>query len=313
MTAPMPSTTSRAPAAARAAIDIGTNSTNLLVVAVDGRRERWVTVTRLGQGVDRDRRFHPDAVARTLATLRDYRARLDERGVTALRVAATSGSRDAQDRDEFFARAGDVLGTAPQLLSGAEEARLAFRGATADLDPALGPFLVVDIGGGSTELALGVAEPEISLSMDVGAVRVTEAELHGDPPAPDELANAIAVVQAHLDDALRAAPALAEAGTVVGIAGTITTVAAVELGLAEYDPDVIHGFELTRTAAEDVFRTLATEPLADRVHNPGLPRARADVIVGGCCVLVTIMRRLHRSAIRVSDRNLLDALVEDLV
>jgi exopolyphosphatase/guanosine-5'-triphosphate,3'-diphosphate pyrophosphatase len=299
---------------ARAAIDIGTNSTNLLVVGPDGRRERWVNVTRLGQGVDRHRRFAPEAVSRTLDALREYRARLDERGVgaEALRIGATSGSRDAEDREEFFARAAEILGSPPELLSGEEEARLSFRGATADLDPALGPFLVVDIGGGSTELALGQDEPAVSLSMDVGAVRMTESELHGDPPAAEELANAIAVAQAHLDDALLAAPELAAAGTVVGIAGTITTVAAVELGLATYDPEVIHGFELTRDAAEDVFRTLATEPLADRVHNPGLPRARADVIVGGCCILVTILRRLHVPAIRISDRNILDGMVESL-
>jgi exopolyphosphatase/guanosine-5'-triphosphate,3'-diphosphate pyrophosphatase len=301
-------------AGATAAVDIGTNSTNLLVVDADGRRERWVNVTRLGQGVDRHHRFAPEAVARTLDVLREYRARLDERGVRAeaLRVGATSGSRDAEDREEFFARAAEILGVTPELLSGEEEARLSFRGATADLDPALGPFLVVDIGGGSTELAVGHDEPTVSLSMDVGAVRLTESELHGDPPAAEELANAIAVVQVHLDDALLAAPELAGAGTVVGIAGTITTVAAVELGLATYDPDVIHGFVLTRDAAEDVFRTLATEPLADRVHNPGLPRARADVIVGGCCVLVTILRRLHVPGIRISDRNILDGMVESL-
>jgi exopolyphosphatase / guanosine-5'-triphosphate,3'-diphosphate pyrophosphatase len=296
---------------ARAAIDIGTNSTNLLIVHPDGRRERWVTVTRLGQGVDQHRRFAPEAVERTLATLREYRARLDERHVDSLRVGATSGSRDAVDREEFFVRAGQVLGVSPELLSGEEEARLSFRGATADLDAALAPYLVIDIGGGSTELALGREQPEVSLSMDVGAVRLTESELHGDPPTAEELANAIAVVQAHVDEALLAAPALAEPGTVVGIAGTITTLAAVELGLATYDPDVIHGFVLAREAAEEVFRTLATEPLADRVHNPGLPRERADIIVGGCCVLVTILRRLHLAGIRVSDHNILDGLLEE--
>jgi exopolyphosphatase/guanosine-5'-triphosphate,3'-diphosphate pyrophosphatase len=297
---------------ARAAIDIGTNSTNLLVVHPDGRRERWVTVTRLGQGVDRHRRFAPEAVDRTLAALREYRTRLDERHVSTLRVGATSGSRDAQDRDEFFARAAAVLGVAPELLTGEEEADLSFRGATADLDPSLGPFLVVDIGGGSTELAFGRTAPQISLSMDVGAVRLTEAELHSDPPSAEELANAITVVQAHLEEALLAEPALAAPGMVVGIAGTITTMAAVELGLQTYDPEAIHGFQLTRDAAEDVFRTLATETLAARVHNPGLPRERADIIVGGCCVLVTILRRLQLSAIRVSDRNILDGLVESL-
>jgi exopolyphosphatase/guanosine-5'-triphosphate,3'-diphosphate pyrophosphatase len=298
-------------APARAAIDIGTNSTNLLIVDGDGRRERWVTVTRLGKDVDQRRRFDPHAVERTLATLREYRGRIDERHVIDLRVAATSGARDAEDRDTVLARFAEVLDTAPELLSGEKEGRLAFRGATSDLDRELAPFLVVDIGGGSTELVLGTDDPQATVSMDVGAVRLTEAELHGDPPEPDELANALAVAQAHLDDALLAVPALAEATTVVGIAGTITTVAAVEIGLPTYDPELIHGFQLRREAVEDVFRTLATEPLADRVHNPGLPPERADVIVGGCCMLVTILRRLQLPAIRVSDRNLLDGLLEE--
>ncbi len=299
-------------AESRAVIDIGTNSTNLLVVDGEGRRERWVTVTRLGKGVDERRRFDPEAVERTLATLRDYRAWLDERDVTRLRVGATSASRDAEDREDVFARIGEILGTAPELLSGEDEGRLAFSGATSDLDRELAPFLVVDIGGGSTELVLGTDEPEATLSMDVGAVRLTESELHSDPPEPDELANALAVAQAHLDEALLAVPALADATTVIGIAGTITTVAAIEIGLPTYDPEMIHGFTLRRDAAEDVFRTLATEPLVDRVHNPGLPPERADVIVGGCCVLVTILRRLQLPAIRVSDRNLLDGLLEGL-
>jgi exopolyphosphatase / guanosine-5'-triphosphate,3'-diphosphate pyrophosphatase len=295
----------------KAAIDIGTNSTNLLIVHADGRRDRRVTITRLGRGVDRARRFDPAAVERTLATLRDYRAVLDEHGILRLRVGATSGSRDAEDRDEFFARAADVLGTKPELLSGDDEGRLSFLGATSDLDPALGPYLVVDIGGGSTEFVIGTAEPDASVSIDVGAVRLTESTLHSDPPAPEELANAIALVQTDLDDALREAPAIGEAAVAVGVGGTITTLAAIELGLAEPEPGAIHGFALTRHAAEDVFRTLATEPLADRIHNPGLPRDRADVIVGGACALVTLMRRLQLREIRVSERSILDGLVDD--
>ena len=297
-------------APARAAIDIGTNSTNLLIVDGDGHRERWVTVTRLGKDVDQRRR----------SIRRRSSAPWPPCASTALgstsATSPTSGSRlrparDAEDRDAVLARFAEVLDTAPELLSGEEEGRLAFRGATSDLHRELAPFLVVDIGGGSTELVLGTDDPQATVSMDVGGVRLTEAELHGDPPAPDELANALAVAQAHLEDALLAVPALAEASTVVGIAGTITTVAAVEIGLPTYDPELIHGFQLQREAVEDVFRTLATEPLAARVHNPGLPPERADVIVGGCCMLVTILRRLQLPAIRVSDHNLLDGLLEE--
>jgi exopolyphosphatase / guanosine-5'-triphosphate,3'-diphosphate pyrophosphatase len=143
-------------------------------------------------------------------------------------------------------------------------------------------------------------------------VRLTELELHGDPPRPDELTNAIGRVHDHVDDVLREVPNLALPARWIGIAGTITTVAAVEIGLAAWDPTRIHGFRLTRTAAEDVFRTLATESLADRLHNPGLPAERADVIVGGCCVLVGIMRRLQLDEIVVSVTNMLDGVAHEL-
>ena len=182
-------------APARAAIDIGTNSTNLLIVDGDGHRERWVTVTRLGKDVDQ-RRFDPEAVERTLATLREYRARIDERNVTDFRVAATSGARRRGSRRRPGAFA-EVLDTAPSC-SPARKSGSRFA-ATSDLHRELAPFLVVDIGGGSTELVLGTDDPQATVSMDVGAVRLTEAELHGDPPAPDELANALAVAQAHLE------------------------------------------------------------------------------------------------------------------
>ncbi len=303
-----------------AAIDCGTNSVRLLVADADGTPiERLMRITRLGQGTDRTGRLADDAVERTLEVLREYRRVADAHGVTRLRMAATSASRDAANRDEFFDAAEAILGVRPELLSGAEEAAASFRGATAGLDPTLGPFLVVDIGGGSTEFALGSVRAdgtsviEGSVSVDVGCVRMTEKFLHHDPPLPEELSNCLAEVALHLDDVVRELPGLAAASTFVGLAGTITNVAAVEIGLAEYDPDRIHHFVLTKDAAEDVFRTLATEPLAERVHNPGLEAARADVIVGGLCVLVSVFRGLDLGECLVSESDILDGLVAGLL
>ena len=175
-----------------------------------------------------------------------------------MRATATSAARDATNRDEFFAAAHDALGLTPELLSGEEEAALSFLGATADLD-APAPYLVVDIGGGSTEFVLGTDEPIGLVSLDIGCVRITEQFLHSDPPAPEELSNAVAVVRDLVADVPRVVPGAAEASTLVGLAGTVTTVAAIEQGLPEYDPEKIHHFVLTRDAAEDVFRTVATE------------------------------------------------------
>lgn len=299
-----------------AAIDIGTNSTNLLVVDGDGALlERIVAVTRLGQGVDRHRRLDQGAVERTLAQLATYRGLLERYEVSSARAVATSATRDAADGPGFLDAAAEVLGFRPELLSGEDEGRLAFRGATRSLQGRIGaapPWLVLDIGGGSTEVMWGEDQPELIASLDVGAVRLTEAELHSDPPRPEELANALGAAHDLLDDVVRQAPELLEGPTLVGIAGTITTVAAIELGLHTFDPTLVHGFELTRDAAEDVFRTLATESLADRRHNPGLPPERADVIVGGCCVLVAVMRRLQAPSLVVSVHNLLDGVVAEL-
>ena len=200
-----------------------------------------------------------------------------------------------------------MLGFPIEVIDGAEEGRYGFLGATSELDESLAPFLVLDIGGGSNELATGTDAFDGAVSIPVGSVRLTEQQLQSDPPAPEELSNAFAIVDAHLDDVLRELPAVADAAMLVGIGGTITTIAAVEIGLAEYDRDALHRFVLTRAAAEDVFRTLATERLADRVHNPGLPRDRSDIIVGGCCVLLAVMRRLELKDCVVSETDLLDA------
>jgi exopolyphosphatase/guanosine-5'-triphosphate,3'-diphosphate pyrophosphatase len=299
-----------------ASVDLGTNSTRVLVGRPTGASleilDRRNTITRLGQGVGASGRLAPEAVERTLDCLRDYREILDRHGVERVRVAATSASRDAANRDEFFHAVEALIGTRPELLSGDEEGRLSFRGATGELDPASGPFLVVDIGGGSTEFIVGTDRVEGVMSVDIGCVRLTEKFLHHDPPQPEELSACISLTDAYLDDVVREIPA-AEARTLVGLAGTVTTVAAVEIGLETYDRDRIHHFHLTRGAAEDVFRTLATESRADRVHNPGLEEARAEVIVGGCCVLVALFRRLGFDEMIVSEADILDGLALSLL
>jgi exopolyphosphatase/guanosine-5'-triphosphate,3'-diphosphate pyrophosphatase len=238
---------------------------------------------------------------------------MDEHGVDKVRIAATSAARDAANREEFFTVAKEIIGVEPELLSGDEEAHLSFGGATSELDPADGPFLVVDIGGGSTEFIVGTTAPEAALSLDIGCVRITEQELHHDPPQPEELSIALSLIDTYLDDVDREVPGAADANRFVGLAGTITTVAAVELGLAEYDRDRIHHFRLTRAMAEDVFRTLATEKRDDRIANPGLDPGRADVIVGGCCVLVSIFRHWGFEECLVSEADILDGLALSLL
>jgi exopolyphosphatase/guanosine-5'-triphosphate,3'-diphosphate pyrophosphatase len=238
---------------------------------------------------------------------------LEGHGATKVRASATSAARDAANRDAFLDAAEAALGARPELLSGDEEGRLSFLGATAELDPADGPFLVVDIGGGSTEVVVGTTEPEGVLSLDVGCVRLTERFLHSDPPRPEELSAAISVTQAYLADVVRELPAAVDARLMVGLAGTVSTVAAVELGLAEYDRERIHHFFLTRAAAEDVFRTLATEAREDRIANPGLEEARADVIVGGCCALVAVLRTFDLDGCLVSEADILDGLARSLL
>ncbi|MCU1452644.1 MAG: hypothetical protein JWN46_790 [Acidimicrobiales bacterium] len=303
-----------------AAIDCGTNSTRLLVAEVDpeasgGLRqlERLMRITRLGQGVDKTGSLAPEAVERTVAVLREYREVMDRHGVTRVRMTATSAARDAANHDLFFDGADEAVGVRPELLSGDEEAALSFLGATADLDAALGPFLVIDLGGGSTEFVYGTEELEAAISIDVGCVRLTERFIEHDPPQPEELVAAISLTETYIDDVERTIPDARSARTFVGVAGTITTVAAIELGLAPYDPARVHHFRLTRDAAEDVFRTMATESHDARLGNPGLEEARADVIVGGCCALVAIMRILDIDELLVSEADILDGLALSLV
>ncbi len=302
-----------------AAVDCGTNSTRLLVSDGGKTVERLMRITRLGQGVDDGRVLGSDAIARTVSVLREYRQVMDRHGVGPVRMTATSAARDAANREEFFAAAEAVIGVRPELLTGDEEARLSYIGATAELDPDGGPYLIVDIGGGSTEFAVGPLdaahplEPSGVVSVDVGCVRLTEKYLHHDPPRPEELSQAVSVVRDYLDDVIRELPESASAERLVGLAGTVTTMAAVEIGLATYDRDRIHHFVLTRAAAEDVFRTLASEPLRDRIFNPGLEEERADVIVAGCLILVTIFRKFGFDECLVSEADILDGLAMSLL
>lgn len=297
-----------------AAIDCGTNSTRILIADSTGRPlDRRAVITRLGQGVDLTSRLRTEAVDRTVTTLRTYRGLLDAHDVGRVRMTATSAARDAVNSDEFFDAAEAVIGHRPELLSGAEEGRLSFAGATSTLDPDLGPYLVVDIGGGSTEFAVGREQAAGVKSIDLGCVRVTERYLRCDPPAPGELSDALSVVRVHLDDVAREVPETLDAARLIGLAGSVTTVAAVEMGLADYDPARIHHFVLSRAAAEDVFRTLATERRDDRRANPGLEEGRVDVIVGGALVLVAVMRYFDFAECLVSEADILDGLVRTLI
>ncbi len=301
-----------------AVIDCGTNTTRLLVTDGPGAGlVRRSSITRLGRDVDATGMLDPEAVERTLGCLRRYRQVMDANGVArdagAVRAVATSAVRDARNGAGFLDEAGSVIGAPVEVLAGAAEARLAYRGAVSELDPAGGPFLVVDIGGGSTELAYGGAECEAAVSLDIGSVRLTEKYLHGDPPPPEELSACLSVTGLHLDDAARELPEMAPECRLVGVAGTVTSVAAVEIGLAEYDRDALHHFRLSKAAVEDVFRTLATETLQDRRHNPGLHPGRADVIVAGTCILVRLMRYFDFDECLVSESDLLDGLALSLL
>jgi len=297
-----------------AAIDIGTNSTNLLIVSPDGDElAREVHVTRIGEGVAETKTLSDAAIARTLARLEIYKSLIEQHGAAKIRVVATEACRLATNCDQFFGAVKDLLGVTPELLSGDDEGILAYRGALGGWAPTDEPTFVFDIGGGSTEFMVGTTVLRNVVSIPVGAVVVTEKEFHRDPPRPEELTNAIGLVTDFLDDIVRDCPDLSSATRVIGVAGTIVTVAAVELGLKTFDASRLHGMTLTRSAVEDVFRTLATEPLRDRLHNPGLPPDRADIIVGGCCVLVAIMRKLRLDSITVSTHNILDGIVAELL
>ncbi|MCP3934199.1 MAG: Ppx/GppA family phosphatase [Actinomycetia bacterium] len=300
----------------RAAIDCGSNTTRLLITEAGRDLVRESHITGLGKGLATTGRMSQEAIDRCVAVLGQYRDRIDLHEVTAIRAIATSASRDADNAVEFFDAAEFALGIRPEVISGSNEAALGFAGATGGLS-STGSVMVVDIGGGSTEFSVGnvvdgAGTLSDAISINMGSVRFTDTYLQHDPPQPEELTSLLSMVEAHLDDVIRTVPGAGSVSTVVAVAGTATTVAAVEIGLLEYDSEAIEGFILSRSAAEDVFRTLATEPLADRIHNPGLPRGRADLIVAGCAILVGVMRFFDLDEVVIREHDILDGLVESI-
>ena len=296
-----------------AVVDLGTITARLLILTDAGQRHTDRSFTRLGEGLAATGLLSPASLERTATALASYRSQIDAAGVSSVYCVATSAARDASNTDDLAALVRQTLGVELEVISGAEEGRLAFLGATASHGD-VGKFaMTIDIGGGSTEFVVGpVGGGSIeSFSTDMGAARMTQAYIVTDPPEPEDLSAALSVVELHVIDAKRELVNLAEVaenGTVIGLGGTITTVAAVDLGLLEYDTDQINGYVLTREAVEDTFRALATESRDDRIHNPGLEPERVDVIVGGLCVLVETMRRLAISEIIVSEFDLLDGV-----
>lgn len=304
-----------------AAIDCGTNSIRLLVadVGIDGlltdvvRRTR---IVRLGQGIDRTGVIAPEAMERTLEASRDYAAECHDLGVDAVRFVATSASRDARNADEFVAGVRAAFGefdVSPEVVSGAEEASLSFTGATGDLRRlgVPGPYLVVDLGGGSTELVRGTDDVEAGRSVDVGSVRLTERHLVTDPPTDTEIAAARADVVAALDSVEQDVD-LSGVATVVGLAGSITTVTAHALGLAEYDRSAIHHARLTVLEHRSAAASLLAMTRADRTALPYMAPGRADVIGAGALVwdgvLARVVSRSPHAEVVTSEHDILDGI-----
>jgi exopolyphosphatase / guanosine-5'-triphosphate,3'-diphosphate pyrophosphatase len=312
-----------------AAIDCGTNSLRLLVADADPAAgsladvDRRLEIVRLGQGVDATGRLAPEALARTLLVLRSYAAIIEAAGVSAVRMAATSATRDAANAGEFVAGVRAVLGVEPEVLSGEEEARLSFTGATAELaGHAAGPYLVADIGGGSTEFVLGdaaaagagraaAAGPAHAVSVNIGCVRMTERHLRSDPPTAAEVTAARADIDAALD-VVEAKIPVAAAQTLVGLAGSVTTVAALAMGLDSYDASRIHHSRISAAAVDAQATRLLAQTRAQRARLAVMHPGRVDVIGGGALVLMRIMARFGFGEVLVSEHDILDGLAWSL-
>jgi exopolyphosphatase/guanosine-5'-triphosphate,3'-diphosphate pyrophosphatase len=284
-----------------AAVDLGTNSTRLLVADVDGgdleEVSRRLTITRLGEGVDARRRLLPVPIARVRNCLVDYRMELESLGAERTLAIATSAVRDAENGDAFLGEIEWSYGFETRLLAGTDEAAMMIRGVTAGR-PSLEDVVVVDIGGGSTELVLATAgEVAFSTSLDVGCVRITERFLHSDPPSRPELAAAGTYVRSLL-------PAL-EAKSAIGVAGTVTTLATLDLGDAEYDPARTHGHRTSLSSVERQLERLAAMTTEERLAVPGIEPGRAPVIVAGVVVLREVMTAYGLDEIEVSERDIL--------
>ena len=293
------------------AVDCGTNSIRLLVADLDGSLKtdvhREMRIVRLGQGVDRTGELAREALERTRGALVDYAATCRELGVERVRMTATSATRDASNRDLFRTMVLEVLSVEPEVISGDEEAALSFDGATRGLDPAEGPFLVIDIGGGSTELVLGTTSVEAARSVDIGSVRLTERHLQGDPPDAAQIAAARADVDAALELVRQVVP-VEHARTAVGLAGSVTTVAALALGLDAYDPARIHLSRISRADVRSVTDRLLAMSREQRAALPALHPGRADVIGGGALVLDVLVERLGLDEVLVSESDILDGI-----
>lgn len=273
-------------------------------------------ITRLGEGVDRTRRIRSEAIARTIDVLREYRAIVAAEQVERLRLVATSAVRDASDGDKFLESAKEIMGVQAELLSGEEEGRLSYLGATDELADDGRTFVVVDIGGGSTEIVLRPERIILTRSMDMGCVRLTERFLPGDPPREAEISAAVAAIGSELDRAVSVLPALKTLGPrdqLVGLAGTLSTLAMLNLDLVEYDRTRVHHAVLSRVAVENWCSILATEPMAIRARRASIPVGRRDVIFGGALILREVMRRLGVNDCLVSEADILDGLVLSLL
>jgi exopolyphosphatase / guanosine-5'-triphosphate,3'-diphosphate pyrophosphatase len=303
-----------------AAIDCGTNSIRLLIADAQAGHlhdlHREMRIVRLGQGVDATGRFAQQALERTRVALVDYATLCAANGVEQIRMVATSAARDAGNRDVFFAMTADVLGavvdgTVAEVITGAEEAELSFRGAVNELDPAAAPFVIVDLGGGSTEIVLGTDTATASFSADIGCVRLTERCLHSDPPTTAEVVAAREVVRERLGEALRVIP-VEQARTWVGVAGTMTTIAALAQDMTTYDSAAIH---LSRVGIDRLLTVcdgLIGMSRAQRAALGPMHEGRADVIGGGAIVIeelaLALRDRAGIDALTVSEHDILDGI-----
>ncbi|WP_405972425.1 Ppx/GppA family phosphatase [Streptomyces sp. NBC_00988] len=304
-----------------AAVDCGTNSIRLLVADVDPATgqlvdlDRRMTIVRLGQGVDKTGRLAPEALERTFAACRDYAAIIKELGAERLRFVATSASRDASNRDDFVRGVLDILGVEPEVITGDEEAELSFTGATKELtgrDDLAKPYLVVDIGGGSTEFVVGDDAVRAARSVNIGCVRMTERHLVRDgkvtdPPTPDQITAMRADIEAALDLAEQTVP-LREARTLVGLAGSVTTVSAIAQNLPDYDPEAIHHSRVPYDRVREITESLLRSTHAERAAIPSMHPGRVDVIGAGALVLLSIMERVGASEVVVSEHDILDGI-----
>ena len=308
-----------------AAIDCGTNSIRLLVADADPATgelvefARRVEIVRLGQGVDRTGRLAPEALERTFAACRDYAAVIAEHGAEKVRFVATSASRDAENRDDFVRGVLDILGVEPEVISGDQEAAFSFDGATKELsgrDDLAKPYLVVDIGGGSTEFVVGDDRVRAARSVDIGCVRMTERHLLrdgvvGDPPSPEGAEAIRADVAAALDLAEESVP-ITSAATLVGLAGTVTTVAAIALGLEEYDSEAIHHSRVSLEQVREITARLLASTHAERAAIGAMHPGRVDVIASGALILQAVMERTGAREVVVSEHDILDGIAWSL-